>query len=507
MVKPAHWVSKAGSNRADTVSANATQDPDTTEAALRRLRLEALLGRGTSSAAPAQADPALHALMSHTAQMFAAALSEQTRKSYARRWGSFDAWCADQHLASLPADPETLMIYLAAMATADSPAAISTLRGVVAAVNRVHLEAGQPPPGDDPGIAILLRGYARSTRRPVARKQVDALRIAALIDVVGAMQPADARSVRDAALLALHAVGADTGFLAHVVWSGVAFAERSARLTVHPHRGSPTTTRLTVRDTKTLAPFTALRQWRAIATGTGPVFVAADQDGSLSSRRPHPSDLDQAISARLLSLGQQQSTAGYQAAIDSLLQPNPWTLRDRAMILLGFAGAFRRTEICALTWADLTEHDDGLVVLIRRSKTDPLGRGREIGIPYGTSVDTCPVTAVTAWRRRMETTLGERFTPELPCFVAIRRAGGVGTGHLSEASISRVLKERARAAAVPGNFGGRSLRAGFISTAADLNIPIEVIAKHSRHATMDNLLRYIRADDPFRRNAASAIGL
>ena len=70
-----------------------------------------------------------------------------------------------------------------------------------------------------------------------------------------------------------------------------------------------------------------------------------------------------------------------------------------------------------------------------------------------------------------------------------------------------IVRHRATEAGLAGHWGGRSLRAGFISTAADLDIPLETIARQSRHATLDSLVRYIRTDDPFRRNPVARMGL
>ena len=72
-------------------------------------------------------------------------------------------------------------------------------------------------------------------------------------------------------------------------------------------------------------------------------------------------------------------------------------LRDRALILLGFAGAFRRSEVVGLDVADLDFGKDGLTVNLRRSKTDQTGEGRKIGIPYGSNPDTCPVRVLQSW--------------------------------------------------------------------------------------------------------------
>ena len=96
---------------------------------------------------------------------------------------------------------------------------------------------------------------------------------------------------------------------------------------------------------------------------------------------------------------------------------------------------------------------------------------------------------------------------DLPVFVVVGRSGRIGVEPVSAATITCVVQTRATQAGLTGRWGGRSLRAGFISTAADLDIPLELIAKQSRHANLDTLIRYIRVDDPFRRNTAARVGL
>ena len=78
---------------------------------------------------------------------------------------------------------------------------------------------------------------------------------------------------------------------------------------------------------------------------------------------------------------------------------------------------------------------------------------------------------------------------------------------MSPEALTRMVRRRVEEVAISGRWGGRSLRAGFISTAADLDLRLEDIAKQSRHATLDLLILYIRHDDPFRRNAAAQIGI
>ena len=83
--------------------------------------------------------------------------------------------------------------------------------------------------------------------------------------------------------------------------------------------------------------------------------------------------------------------------------------RDRALVLLGFAGAFRRSELVALNVEDCAFGKDGLTVNLRRSKTDQDGAGRKIGIPYGANPETCPVRTVQAWLERAAIDAGTLF--------------------------------------------------------------------------------------------------
>jgi integrase len=84
-------------------------------------------------------------------------------------------------------------------------------------------------------------------------------------------------------------------------------------------------------------------------------------------------------------------------------------VRDRALLLLGFASALRRSELVALDLADVTATSDGLVVVVRRSKTDQDAAGRTLGISYGSHPDSCPVRATTAWTTALRAALGDQI--------------------------------------------------------------------------------------------------
>jgi integrase len=183
------------------------------------------------------------------------------------------------------------------------------------------------------------------------------------------------------------------------------------------------------------------------------------------------------------------------------LGTNPAGCRDRALLLVGFAGALRRSELAGLDVADIIEGADGLTVHLRRSKTDQEGAGRTIGIPYGSNPITCPVRAWRAWLEVSGITEGPAFRP-------VDRHGHIRSTRLSAPAVALVLKRHAaRAGLDPGEVAGHSLRAGLATSAASAGVPERVIAATTGHRGTAMLRRYIREGSLFRENAASAVGL
>ena len=174
--------------------------------------------------------------------------------------------------------------------------------------------------------------------------------------------------------------------------------------------------------------------------------------------------------------------------------------RDRALLLLGFAGAFRRSELVGLNVEDLTFGEDGLVVLLRRSKTDQEAQGRKIGIPALPTSDACPVRAVRAWLQASNITAGPLFRP-----VAV--GGRLQATRLSDNAVAEVVKHRLPAGRDTAKFAGHSLRAGFITSAADGGASIKSIMRQSGHRSLETVMRYIRSASLFKGNALGATGL
>jgi len=175
--------------------------------------------------------------------------------------------------------------------------------------------------------------------------------------------------------------------------------------------------------------------------------------------------------------------------------------RDRALILLGFAGAFRRSELVGLDIADCAFGKDRLTVTLRRSKTDQDGAGRKIGIPYGANPETCPVRTIQAWLEQSGASAG-------PLFRSITRHGQVHVGGLSGIDVARVVKKLAdRAGLDAAKYAGHSLRAGHATSAAIAGASERSIMNQTGHRSVPMVRRYIRDGSLFRENSAGKLGL
>ena len=172
--------------------------------------------------------------------------------------------------------------------------------------------------------------------------------------------------------------------------------------------------------------------------------------------------------------------------------------RDCALLLIGFAGGFRRSELVGLDVTDVEHVKQGLVLNIRRSKTDQLGVGRKIGIPFGRTKH-CPVLALDAWLAIAELDDGPLFRP-------VDRHGNVFASRLSGEAVSTVIKERLYNVGIePTGFSGHSLRSGFATSAAQAGVSSWKIRQQTGHASDAMLTRYIREGELFVGNGAGAI--
>lgn len=181
-------------------------------------------------------------------------------------------------------------------------------------------------------------------------------------------------------------------------------------------------------------------------------------------------------------------------------------LRDRVLLVLGFAMMARRSELAALHISDVTFTDDGLVVLIRKSKTDRDAVGAEVTIPRGSHPDTDPVRVVQAWL----TALAKHDQADGPLLRRINRWGHLQDGGMSGAAVNERVRSLAKAAGLQGadTFTAHGLRAGGPTEAAKAGTPVAFIAEHGRWSPMSpQVHEYVRAVDRWRDNPMRGIGL
>ena len=310
--------------------------------------------------------PALALLQQQAEQFLRAAKAPSTLRAYRSDWEHFQRWCEQHSLCPLPASPETVALYLTALAATHRPA---TMTRRLTAITKAHQIAGEPSPAtmQQPAVSETLKGIRRTL--------------------------------------------------------GTAQHTKAALLT---------------------------------------------------------------------------------ADIRRMLDALPDTLagcRDRALLLLGFAGGFRRSELAALDCRGCSATDDGLVVKLRRSKTDPEGQGRDVGIPYGSAASTCPVRALNAWKTAAGISEGALFR-------GVDRHGHVGSLRLHKDSVGLIVKRAAQAAGLdPARYAGHSLRAG-LATQSYLNGAGELaIMRQTGHRSLAMVRRYIRDGSLFRENPAAKLGL
>jgi site-specific recombinase XerD len=254
----------------------------------------------------------------------------------------------------------------------------------------------------------------------------------------------------------------------------------------------------------------ALAEWGRKASTIERRMAAISQAHQAAGHVPSPT-LDWQVRTvmggirRRLGTAPSQKTALETADVRRLLAATPEdTLggrRDRALLLLGFAGGFRRSELVGLYIEDLEESEYGLRVRLRRSKTGQEGEGDVKGIPWGSHLETCPVLAVRAWLEASGITEG-------PLFRAVDRHGRHGGRRLGDRAAAEVVKRAAKRAGLdPASYAAHSLRSGHATSAAAGGAPERAIMRQTGHRSLQTLRGYIRSGTIWRENAAAYLGL
>jgi site-specific recombinase XerD len=173
--------------------------------------------------------------------------------------------------------------------------------------------------------------------------------------------------------------------------------------------------------------------------------------------------------------------------------------RDRALLLLGFAGALRRSELVALDVAHLKLSDEGFIVTIAKSKTDQEAQGQTIAIPRVSDSPYCPVQAVLDW-------MAMAGIEQDALFRRVTKGNKLTQDRLTDQSVARVIKRlAARAGLMASQYAGHSLRSGFLTSAAQRRASIFKMQAQSRHKSLDVLSGYVRAQELFEDHAGKGL--
>ncbi len=195
--------------------------------------------------------------------------------------------------------------------------------------------------------------------------------------------------------------------------------------------------------------------------------------------------------------------------LKSLLRSVPAKLsgvRDRAVLMLGYTGAMRRSEIAQLDVRDLQWSQQGLTVTIRRSKTDQEGAGRSVTVPPGQYAATCAVTAVQEW---LQAASIRKDAGAVPLFRAINRWGRVSERRMHPNSIGELVKSSVQRARLkdPEKYAGHSLRSGFATQVALNGATVFEIMAQTGHKSVAVCSGYVRDAQMFQETAARKLGL
>jgi len=175
-------------------------------------------------------------------------------------------------------------------------------------------------------------------------------------------------------------------------------------------------------------------------------------------------------------------------------------LRDRTLLVVGFAGGFRRSELARLKLENLVFDAQGVTVALVRSKTDQQGKGRAVALPHGPG-RMCPVELLKAWIQRLRELDRQEAIDALPLFRRVDRYGRPGGG-LSGAAVGGVMRRRMRDCGLdPNGFSAHSLRSGLVTAAARAGVPTWAIQRQTGHRSESTVHRYIRGLSPFEWNA------
>ncbi len=185
--------------------------------------------------------------------------------------------------------------------------------------------------------------------------------------------------------------------------------------------------------------------------------------------------------------------------IDNLKRDNIKKYRDRTIVLIGFAGGFRRNEIISLDYEDLDFLQEGIKIKVKKSKTDQFGEGFIKGLPYFNNQEYCPVISIKKWLKISKIDSG-------PLFRSFKKGSRLSEKRLTDQSVALLIKEYLTLAGIDNkNYSGHSLRSGFATSAAESGAEERSIMAMTGHKSVEMVRRYIKEANIFKNNPLNKI--
>lgn len=267
-------------------------------------------------------------------------------------------------------------------------------------------------------------------------------------------------------------------------WGGVLPASLESVIRYLEAKAPETNSRTLIRRV------TALRQWHRLQKIEDPTQDPLVKKMLKGIARIHGEPKRQAHALRLKDL---------DTILETMTDDSPLTTRDRAIVLLGFFGAFRRSELVSLCWEQVEFVSDGMLVHLARSKTDQVGEGALVVIPFGNE-KRCPVRALLDWRKASKRSLGA-------IFCGFTRHCRLKTKAITSHQLNHRIRVLAKKAGLPQaeRYSAHSLRRGFATESARLGASMPAIQRHGRWQSTKTVLEYIEAGRQFADSAVNVL--
>lgn len=474
----------------------------------------------------ATGNPQLERLVQVCVQLAGNSRASGSKVVYEQHWRTFVLFCQSVGFsADLPVTAETLacfVAYLAEFGRVDretgervgtgAPLRHGYLRQAISAIGYRHDLHGLPSPVNDPLVRGVLRGYGRLHGTDVRGK--DPIRLDGLTRIATALSIIPPMARRDRALMLVATdpdFGLNSGQLARLdgehLLLGTSPHEPIALL-VHAGGRSLHLEPVEIEPNTDVPGACPVRALHELAPDPfGPVFRSSA--GQRLSRQGVMKIVRTAVTAA--SLAGAAKHDGLPRLIDPqdrarlanhVSRPDIADLRDLALILNLYWGAFRGSELVAMTWGDARIVVRGVEWCVRQAKNDQLGKGEIVGAAGNPNPLLCPAVALTEWRSTCAERLGRELGDDDPVFIRLDRQLDE-LEPITRDGAAQIVKRAATAAGLDGNYASHSLRAGFVTDALDAGATREQVQRHGRWTNIHSIDPYYRKTEVWGRNNPS----